>query len=149
MAGLEYYANEADLPPGTLAGLFLEAVDRYGDGPAFRYFVGGSDRLRDISYREALDIVRQVVGGLRELGLERGDRVALLSDNRPEWALTDYGCVCSGVVPVPVYGTLVDDQVAYILENAGVKALFAENREQLEKGRSAADMARRDLRYVV
>lgn len=149
MAGLEYYANEADLPSGTLAGLFLDAVDRFGDRTAFRHFVGDSDELRDISYREAFDLVRRVVVGLRELGVERGDKVALLSDNRPEWALTDYACVCSGVVAVPIYGTLVDDQVAYILENAGVEALFAENAEQLDKARSAADMAGVELHYVV
>jgi long-chain acyl-CoA synthetase len=149
MAGLEYYSNPAELPQGTLAQLFLETVDRFGDAPAYRFFPGSGEAMVDVSYRDALERVRKVAGGLHHLGLEVGDRVAILSENRVEWALTDFGCICAGVVDVPIYSTLVDDQVAYILENAGVRAAFVEDGEQLEKVRSAARMADIDLRVVV
>jgi len=149
VAGLEYFANPADLPSGTLTGLFFEAVGRFGDAPAFQYFERDTDRLVDLSYQDALRSVRAVVGGLAEWGVERGQRAAILSGNRPEWALADYGCLCAGVVVVPIYDTLVDDQVGYIFENAGVGLAFVENEDQLEKARAAAELAGASVRYVV
>ena len=141
-----YAANEADLPRGTLSQLFLETVDRHGDAPAFQTIVGGT--LDATSYREALELVKAVVGGFDALGLERGDRVALLSDNRLEWALTDYGCLCSGVQLVPVYSTLTAAQAAFILEDSGARVLFVEDPEQLEKGLEACDECEHDVRVV-
>ena len=105
MGSRTYVANEAVVPRGTLSGLFLDAVDRFGDAPAFRHFTGPGNALTDVSYREALEVVTSVVGGFKELGVEPGERVALLSENRPEWALTDYGALCAGVIDVPVYAT--------------------------------------------
>jgi long-chain acyl-CoA synthetase len=149
VAGLDSYANRADLPSGTLVELFLDAVERFGDSPAFRRFEGDTDHLVDLSYRDTLDSVRAVVGGLAAAGVARGEKAAILSGNCPEWAFADYGCLCAGVVVVPIYDTLVDDQVAYIFKNAGVKLAFVENHEQLEKARAAADLAETSLRYVV
>jgi long-chain acyl-CoA synthetase len=149
VAGLEHFANRADLPPGTLVELFLDAVGRFGDEPAFSYFERDTDRLVDLSYRDALDSVRAVVGGLDASGISRGEKAAILSGNRPEWAFADYGCLCAGVVVVPIYDTLVDDQVGYIFSNAGVKLAFVENEEQLQKARAAAQLAEMSLRYVV
>ena len=145
----EYASNPADLPRGTLVDLFLEAVERFGDAPALRYFVGDSDRLADLSYREVLEMVCAAAGGLAEMGLERGDRVALLSENRPAWAITDYGCICAGVVDVPIYDTLTASQVAYILENSEAKVVFASSREQMEKALEAGEMCPQDVRVVV
>ncbi|MGD2068052.1 MAG: long-chain fatty acid--CoA ligase [Gemmatimonadota bacterium] len=144
-----YASNPAELPRGTLAELFLDTVARYGDEAAFRYFVGDTDQLRDLSYRDAHEHVKAVVGALRELGLERGDRVALLSKNRPAWALTDYGCVCAGVVDVPIYDTLTAPQVAYILEDSGARAVFVADEEQMEKALRASELCPQDLRVVV
>ena len=58
-------------------------------------------------------------------GIERGDRVAILSENRPEWALADYGCLCAGVLDVPVYATLTSAQVAYQLSDSDARMVFA------------------------
>ena len=146
--GREYASNPAELPRGTLAALFLDAVERFDGAPAFRYFVGDIDELRDMSYREALGYVKAAVGGLRELGLERGDRVALLSENRPAWALTDYGCICAGVVDVPIYDTLTPKQVAYILEDSGARVVFVSDRDQMEKALEAVEMCPQEVRVV-
>lgn len=141
-----YAANEADLPRGTLGRLFLESVDRYGRAPAFQTIVDGS--LEATSYREAFEAVKLVAGGLDALGVERGDRVALLSENRLEWALTDYGCLCIGAQLVPVYSTLTAAQAGFILENSGARVLFVQDREQLEKGMEACAECEHEIRIV-
>ncbi|MDH3530582.1 MAG: long-chain fatty acid--CoA ligase, partial [Acidobacteriota bacterium] len=63
----------------------------------------------------------------RELGIEKGDRVAILAPNSPEWTITDAACQISGVIDVPIYTTLVPDSVSYILRDSGSKILFLEN----------------------
>jgi long-chain acyl-CoA synthetase len=126
-----YASNPAELPEGTLVDLFFEVVDRLGDGAAFSYHAEGA--WHEITYRAAADRVRRVAGALAALGLERGDRAAILAENRPEWALADYGCLCAGVVDVPIYATLTAGQVAYILNDAGARLVFASDAEQLAK----------------
>ena len=126
-------ANKVDLPKGTLVDLFLTAVDRFGDHPAFRYFPGPGPDLRSISYEEAFASVRAVVHALQQLGLVRGDRAAILSENRPEWALADYACLCAGVLPVPIYPSLTAPQVRYIVQDSGARVVFVSSREQMEK----------------
>jgi len=129
---LDYYANPTPVDSGTLNDLFLDTVETFADRPAFQWF-GKGGGLRDSSYSEALADVVAVAGALRELGIERGDRVAILSENRPEWALADYGCLCAGAVDVPVYSTLLCHQVAYIINDSGAKLVFVSTREQLDK----------------
>jgi long-chain acyl-CoA synthetase len=124
-------SNPADLPPGTLVDLFFEAVDRFQDHAAFRYHKDGE--WLDISHRDALETVRKGAVALKALGLERGDRAAILSENRPEWALTDYACLTAGVVDVPIYATLTPKQIAYILDDSGARLVFVSDGEQLEK----------------
>ena len=149
MGSRTYVAHEADLPRGTLSELFLGAVDRFGDAAAFRHFTGPGSELRDISYREALRRVGAVMGGFRELGIDKGDRVAILSENRPEWAIADYGSLCAGVIDVPVYSTLVAHQVAYILEDSGARLVFCSNREQMDKALEACERCTADVKVVV
>jgi long-chain acyl-CoA synthetase len=131
MGTRDHASNPADLPEGTLVELFLEAVERFGDHHAFRYHEDG--QWRGISYRTALRRARSVAFALRDLGLERGDRAAILSENRPEWALADYGCLLAGVVDVPVYATLIPSQIAYILADSEARLVFVSTPEQLDK----------------
>jgi long-chain acyl-CoA synthetase len=131
MGHRDYASNPADLGEGTLVQLFLDAVDRLGRHAAFRYHRDGS--WHRLTYREAFDRVWAVAGGFSVVGLSRGDRAAILSENRPEWALADYGSLCAGVVDVPIYSTLIPSQIRYILEDAGVRLVFVSDREQLEK----------------
>src|SRR5204862_7297788 len=68
--------------------------------------------------------------GLAELGVRPGDRVAILSENRPEWAIADYACLMNGVTDVPIYPNLPSEQIAYILQDSGAVAIFVSNAEQ-------------------
>ena len=89
-----------------------------------------------ISHRTLADRVRHVAFGLRALGISAENRVAILSENRPEWAIADYACLLNGIADVPIYPTLPAEQVAYILRNSGAVALFVSTNDQAEKIRS-------------
>jgi long-chain acyl-CoA synthetase len=77
--------------------------------------------------------VRRVGLGLRSLGLARGDRVAILSENRPEWALADFGCLTTGIINVPIYPTLPAEQMLGVLRDSGAVAIFVSTMEQAAK----------------
>lgn len=126
-----YAANPADLPRGTLVQLFFDAVDRHHKGDAFRVHRDGA--WHSISHGEIEERVRWIALALPVLGLGRGDRIAILSENRPEWALVDYAVLCFGGLDVPVYATLPPDQIGYILRDSGARAIFVSSAEQLAK----------------
>ncbi|MEX0843418.1 MAG: AMP-binding protein, partial [Gemmatimonadota bacterium] len=134
---VDYASNPADLPEGTLVDLFYEAVDRAGEGAALRFHAEGG--WRDISHAEVLEEVRRVAGALADLGCKRGDRAAILSENRPEWALADYGCLTAGVVDIPVYATLTAGQIGYILKDGGARLVFLSDACQLAKMQEIRD----------
>jgi long-chain acyl-CoA synthetase len=117
--------------PGTLAQLFFDAVERYDKPDALQWKVNGV--YQPISHRTLALRVQHIGLGLRALGVERGARVGILSENRPEWAIADYACLTTGLVDVPVYPTLPAEQIAYILKDAGVVALFVSTDVQAAK----------------
>ncbi len=117
--------------PATLTGLFFEAAEKFDKPDALMFKRGGS--YEAISHREILRRVQQTALGLASLGVKPRDRVGILSENRPEWAIADYAALTSGVTDVPIYPTLPADQVAYILNDAGVVALFLSTTEQAAK----------------
>lgn len=103
-----------------------------------------SRRPRVMMHREAIEWVsisaeelyRNVVGVARALegwGIGKGDRVAILSENRPEWTITDFACLAIGAVVVPIYSTLTDRQTANLLRDAGVRAIAVSTKQQLDK----------------
>jgi long-chain acyl-CoA synthetase len=121
-----------DFGPGTLIDVFFDGVTRNPDRRALT--VRQPDgRWRSWTADEVTVRVRHVSAALRNLGLERGDRVAILSHTRMEWALADWACITAGLVVVTVYPTLPPDQVLYILRDADVRAVFAEDGDQLAK----------------
>jgi len=135
---LSYFANEAPVPEATLTGLFLEAVDRFGARePAFRC-LDAESRAVDMHYAEVFDRVRLIGSAMRARGVKRGDRIAILSQNRVEWALTDYAGLCTGVVVVPIYPTLTMSQVSFILKNSGTVLVFVSDAELADKVLEAA-----------
>ena len=81
----------------------------------------------NISAAEFVDRVRHVALGLADLGVKPGDRVALLSENRPEWSIADLAILSLGAINVPIYTTQAVDQIRYILTDAGVRAIFVSN----------------------
>ena len=143
---VNHYANPAEIPAGTLVDLFLDAVDQLGDRTA--YNVSG-EQARTFSYAQVRDEARRCAAALARSGLKRGDRAAILSENRAEWALADWSCLCAGVVDVPIYSTLPAYQVAYILEDSGAALVFVSDAEQLEKVRTAAKGLTRAIKVVV
>jgi long-chain acyl-CoA synthetase len=116
--------------PPTLARLALDAAARHA-GSAVRFKEG--DRWRTVSYRDFGTVVREIGRGLIALGVEPGDRVAILSNTRPEWTYADFGALCAGAVVVPVYQTNSPEECRYVLEHSGARVLFCEDGAQLAK----------------
>src|SRR5216684_1261025 len=87
----------------------------------------------DTSVPQLRDTVRYFSSGLRSLGVKPGDRVAILSENRPEWAMGDFAILAAGAVTVPVYPTLLGWQIEYILNDSGAVAVICSTEEQLQK----------------
>ncbi len=117
--------------PGTLTELFFSAAEGFDKPDALQFKSAG--RYMPISHRVLVERVRHVARGLRLAGVERGHRVAILSENRPEWAIADYACLSAGLTDVPVYPTLPSEQIAYILRDSGAVATFVSNSEQAAK----------------
>ena len=117
--------------PATLSQLFIEAVEEHDLPNALQTKVGGV--YQPISHRTLADRVRHVAFGLKALGVPAGNRVAILSENRPEWAIADYACLMSGMADVPIYPTLPAEQIAYILRDSGAVAIFVSTKAQAEK----------------
>ena len=117
--------------PGTLTQLFFAAISSFSKPAALRYKADG--RWCDISHAELQDRVRRTALALQELTLARGDRVAILSENRPEWAIADYACLTAGLADVPIYPTLPAEQMVHILNDSGAVALFVSTPEQAAK----------------
>ncbi len=117
--------------PGTLNQLFFDAADRFKKPNALQYRKEGA--YRPISHAEILERVRHLARGLSSLGIRRGDRVAILSENRPEWAIADFACLTGGMTDVPIYPTIPAEQIAYILKDSGAAAIFVSNQAQAEK----------------
>jgi len=131
LANMQVASGGSAPPPGTLNHLFFDAVERYAKPDALQQKSGGV--FKPISHREMAERVRHVARGLRLSGVARGDRVAILSENRPEWAIADYACLTAGLTDVPLYPTLPADQIAYILRDSGAVAIFVSNAEQAAK----------------
>jgi long-chain acyl-CoA synthetase len=133
--------------PQTLTDLFFAAIDRYSGQPvAMR--VKRDGRWVGISHHELLDRVRHLSLGLRALGVSPGERVAILSENRPEWAIADYACLAARCADVPIYPTLPARQIEYILQDAGACAVLVSNTVQLAKITGARERLPA-LRHVV
>ncbi len=105
-------------------------------------------RWDDLSYRHLGDQVRDLSLGLLELGLGPGDRVAILSENRPEWAAADYACLAARCTDVPVYPTLPARQIEHILRDSGSAAIFVSSRAQLDKVRAIRSRLP-NLRHII
>jgi long-chain acyl-CoA synthetase len=117
--------------PGTLNQLFFDAVAAYRKPDALQ--VKRNGRYEPISHDTMVERVLRTALGLEELGIRPGDRIGILSENRPEWAIADFACLQLGVTDVPIYPNLPNDQVAYILRDAGAVAIFVSNADQAAK----------------
>jgi long-chain acyl-CoA synthetase len=114
----------------TLNTRLIDIVEQRGPHTAFA--VKRHGQWLEFSFDWGLEQVQLTAFGLRALGYEPGTRVAILSENRPEWATTDFGALAAGLVVVPLYTTLIPEQVAYILNDAEARAIFVSSMDHLE-----------------
>ena len=114
----------------TLNDIYFGAVERSLDR-AMMYRHSGE--WRPISSTEFGRNVARVSHRLREWGIGKGARVAILSENRPEWPVADFATLLLGAVTVPIYSTLTPDQTAFLLSDSGARVLFLSSRQQLDK----------------
>ena len=133
--------------PRTLNELFFAAMDALADRPAVLRRKNAG-RWEAISGSALMARVQDVSLGLRDLGVGPCDRVAILSENRPEWAVADYACLALRAADVPIYPTLTAKQVAYILRDSGATTLFVSTKQQLGKVQEIRPQVP-DLRHVV
>jgi long-chain acyl-CoA synthetase len=115
----------------TLAEMLLNTLRTYRR-PDFMLTKKGG-RYVPISTDEFGRQVRHFCLGLKELGLAKGDKVILLSENRPEWVMCDMANLCLGAITVPVYTTLVAEQIKYLVVDSDARAVIVSNAEQWEK----------------
>ena len=126
-ARLPAYADE----PVTLVDVFNRVAHKHKRPDTLNYKKNG--QWIAISSDDMIERARRIAAGLYAIGVRRGDRVALLSESRAEWTLTDAGCIFSGAIDVPIYPTLTPPQVRYILKDSGARVLVLANREKFEE----------------
>jgi long-chain acyl-CoA synthetase len=114
----------------SLGRMVLDAAERHS-GAAIRFPRDGT--WHEWSYADLGTAVRELAGGLAALGLEPGDRVALLGETRPEWTLADAAILAAGLVVVPVYHTNSPDECRYVVDHSGARAIILEDAGQLAK----------------
>jgi long-chain acyl-CoA synthetase len=120
----------------TLANLFFDTCRRHAGRPAMVYREG--TRLRTRTWEQCQREVEALANWFIGAGFQAGDKVALLSETRPEWVLADMAMHAVGLVNVPVYPTLTNRQVAYIVRHSGARCLMVSNRRQLDKAMAIA-----------
>ena len=125
-------AAESSTHSKTVADLAPLAAERHADLPAVTY-KDASGQWVSRTYREVGDIVRRLALGLIELGIEKGDKVSILANTRPEWTYFDFAALSVGAVVIPIYQTNSPDECQYVLENSDSKAVVVEDDEQLAK----------------
>jgi long-chain acyl-CoA synthetase len=131
----------------TLADLLPAAARTYATREAVR-FKDGSGQWASQNYAELGDTVRRLALGFIDLGIERGDRVAILANTRVEWTWFDFGALSAGATVVPIYQTNSPEECQYVLENSDARAVVVEDAEQLEKVRAVRDQCPK-LEYVI
>jgi long-chain acyl-CoA synthetase len=125
-------AAESSTHSKTVADLAPLAAERHADLPAVTY-KDASGQWVSKSYREVGDIVRRLALGLIEIGIEKGDKVSILANTRPEWTYFDFAALSVGATVVPIYQTNSPEECQYVLENSDAKAVIVEDDEQLAK----------------
>jgi len=115
----------------TLAELFFNSVRSYPKPDFLK--VKRNDVYTDISTAEFEAAVREFALGLKELGHGRGAKLVILSENRPEWTITDFANLCLGGVTVPIYTTLVAEQIKYIVNDSDAEIVVVSNLFQYQK----------------
>jgi len=115
----------------TLAQLLVHSVASFPKPDFMLVKKGGV--YTPISTQEFGDGVKHLALGLKALGFEPGQRLCLLSENRPAWTMTDFATLCAGGLTVPIYTTLVSEQVRYIIDDSDASVVVVSNADQWKK----------------
>src|SRR5690348_3071547 len=135
---LEHFEN--------LVSLFLTRAGEKGDAPFL--WAKGSGEWRSTSWAEAARQVASLAASLKRIGLAPGDRVALVSENRPEWLIADLGIMAAGCVTVPTYTTNTTRDHAHVLGNSGARAVIVSN-QKLAKNLVPAVLTSSECHHVI
>ena len=114
--------------------MFFSNRTNYPDKIAYKYKKNG--QWLSITFKEAVDKVEQIAAALDSLGIKKGDKVAIMSPSRFEWAFTDYATVSLGAVLAPIYPTLLAEQALYILNDSESMLLIVSDETQVDKIKS-------------
>ncbi len=117
----------------TIPEMFEKLTTKFANEtrPVLMYKSGGA--YRNITYAELRRRVELFANGLAALGVQRGDRVSIISENRPEWVVSDLALVSLGAVGVPIYPTMTAKQNEFIFNDAGIRFVIVSNQFQLNK----------------
>ena len=115
----------------TIADMLGLAAERHGDQPAVRFKRDGA--WHDVDYAELAEIASEIGRGLIDLGIQPGDRVAILCTTRAEWTYADFGITQAGAVAVPIYATNSPEECAWVAGNSEARAIVCEDAAQLAK----------------
>jgi long-chain acyl-CoA synthetase len=121
----------------TINDIFASIAKR--DGGTVAMWKSG-DGWKPMTARTMYGRVRALAGALDRWGIQRGDRVAMISENRWEWPVVDFASMAIGAVDVPLYQTLSPEQVGYMLRDSGAKVVFVSSREQYDKVVNAGEL---------
>jgi long-chain acyl-CoA synthetase len=126
-------ATEAATGSRTVADLFPLAIQKHGPQRAVIYRDEATGEWAERTYSEVGEIVRGLSLGLMDLGIEKGDKVAILANTRPEWTYFDFAALSVGATVVPIYQTNSPEECEYVLENSDARAVIVEDEAQLAK----------------
>ncbi len=120
-----------DIPFKSVPDMLRQNAARFGDEPALRYRKQG--KLVTLTYAEFYGRALMAARGLRKIDVKRGDKVAILSENRAGWVIADMGILCAGAVTVPIYPTSTPEQIEYMLNHSKAKVVFVSSKYQYSK----------------
>ncbi|MGB4270222.1 MAG: long-chain fatty acid--CoA ligase [Spirochaetota bacterium] len=115
----------------SVINMVLSRAKQRGNAAALSGFNDG--KKYSYTWEDLTKIVYAIANFLISKGLQKGDRIAIFSQNCPEWTLADLGIQAAGCVPVPIYATNSTDEAKYILDDASIKAIFTGDQEQYDK----------------
>jgi long-chain acyl-CoA synthetase len=130
----------------NLAAMFFDRAVRHGDAPFLWAKQEGT--FHPVTWRQAAEQVVSLARGLKNLGLEVGDRVVLVSENRPEWLISDIAIMAVGGITVPAYTTNTQEDHLHVAENSGAKGAIVSTRKLAENFLPAAHRAD-DMEFVI
>ena len=130
----------------TIPEMFLNTTNKFAD--KYLYYYKKADQWIGLKGKDIKNVVHEISAALKSLKIENQDKVAIMSNNSPRWAMSDYGILCSGNVTVTIYPTLVQSQVDYIINDSGSKLIFVENKIQMDKAIKSQENCH-DLAYII